>query len=236
MQYISVRAIASRLKSQFKVDMDIFDVVAACRDALDKMGTIALGRVIYQATVNNYCINMPGTVWRVRGVIRLDEPEVKPGINVVPSDIYFPPQIMFEFPEPDAPAEEVIFLKTNYAPQFKGPYIDYTWTCPLLKFNETDIPVAIETTALKTDSEKYPMVPQECFFGCLYYALYVYYQPLYLLKQIDGNMMQQVEAWKERNIAQSNQSALMAALTANERDNLMNIMTSFDRKAFSLPS
>jgi len=80
------------------------------------------------------------------------------------------------------------------------------------------------------------MVPEPAFYGCLYYALYVYYQPLALLGQVDGNVMQLVEQWKERNIAQSNQSMIMDALTANERDHLFDIMTSMDRKQFGLPS
>ncbi len=79
------------------------------------------------------------------------------------------------------------------------------------------------------------MIPEPAFYGCLYYALYVYYQPLFLLKQTDGQTMQMVEQWKERNMAQANQSMIMESLTANERDNLFHIMTSMDRKVFRLP-
>jgi hypothetical protein len=64
----------------------------------------------------------------------------------------------------------------------------------------------------------------------------VYYEPLALLGQVDGGVMQMVEAWKERNIAQSNHSMMMEALTANERDQLFDIMTSMDRKQFGLPT
>lgn len=236
MQYQSVRAVASRLKSQFKVDMDIFDVVQACADALKKMGYIALQRSVYQAGVDNYCINLPGNVWKVRGVIRLDNPETVPGINVVPDNIYFPPQLVFSYDESSEDFTEIKLLRENYIPQFKGPYIDYVWDCPYLKFNETDIAVAVEVTEIKLDSEKFPLIPEPAFYGCLYYALYVYHQPLFLLKQTDANTMVMIEQWKERNIAQSNQGMIMESLTANERDNLFNIMTSMDRKTFSLPS
>jgi hypothetical protein len=236
MQYVSVRAIASRLKSQFKVDMDIFDVISACSDALKKMGYIALERALYQAQVTNFCLNLPGTVWKVRGVIRLDMSKIEMGVTVIPTDIYFPPQIVFQYEEPADLTDEPILLKGNYVPQFKGPYISHVWDCPYLRFNETDVPVAIEVTKIKTDDEGFPMIPEATFFGCLYYALYVYYQPLVLLKQIDLNTMQMVEGWKERNIAQANQSMMMEALTANERDSLFDIMTSMDRKQFGLPS
>lgn len=236
MQYQSVRAVASRLKSQFKVDMDIFDIIQACSDALKKMGYIALSRSCYQARVENFNVNLPGSVWKVRGVIRLDENPLNNDITVVPEDIYFPPQLVFSYDEPSESPDDVILLKGNHVPQFKGPYVSYIWDCPCLKFNETDFEIAVEVTEIKTDEEGFPMIPEPAFFGCLYYSLYVYYQPLVLLGQVDGNVMQLVEQWKERNIAQSNQSMIMDALTANERDNLFDIMTSMDRKQFGLPS
>jgi len=235
MQYVSVRAIASRLKSQFKIEMDIFDIVQACADALKKMGYIALQRSIYQAKIDNYSINMPGNVWKVRGVVRLDTPLVKAGMTIVTDDIYFPPQLIFTYNE-TAPADSENPIKDNYIPQFKGPYIDFVWDCPCVKFNETDVQVAIEVTEIKLDKEGFPMIPEPAFYGCLYYALYVYYQPLFLLKQTDPATMQMVEQWKERNIAQSNHSMMMESLTTNERDNLFNILSSMDRKVFTLPS
>ncbi len=234
MQYVSVRAIASRLKSQFKIDMDVYDIVSACGEALKKMGCIALERSIYVAQVSNFCVNLPGTIWKVRGVIRLDGIPELPNITV--QDIYFPPQVVFTKEETNITESKPLLFQANYIPQFKGPYIDYVWDCPCLKFNETDVPIAIEVTGIKLDEEKFPMIPEEAFGACLYYALYVYHQPLFLLKQIDINMMMQIEQWKERNFAQSNQSRMMSALSANERDNLMNVMTSFDRKSFSIPS
>lgn len=235
MQYQSVRAVASRLKSQFKVDMDIFEIAQACADALKKMGYIAMKRSCYQATVQNFGVNLPGTVWKVRGVIRLDEYVQDVGITVVPQDIYFPPQLIFSYDEPTEQPNDVILLKGNYVPQFKGPYIPFTWESPYLKFNETDVPVAIEVTEVNKDKEGFPVIPEPAFFGCMYYALFIYYQPLALLGQIPLPLMQQVEIWKNTNMAQANQGVMMEAMTANERDNLFNILTSMDRKQFGLP-
>jgi hypothetical protein len=98
------------------------------------------------------------------------------------------------------------------------------------------VPVAIECTGIKVDKEGFPMVPEPVLLGCVYYCLFIYHQPLYLLKQIDINMMRELERWKDQHVAQANQSMMMESLTANERDDLFNIMTSMDRKAFGLPS
>lgn len=234
MEYVSIRSVASRLKSQFKVDMDIYDIVMACSDALKLMGLIALDRSIYVAQVSNFCVNMPGGIWKVRGVVRLDTVRDLP-ITVTIDDIYFPPQLVFTQTDEEVQNPAPILFKANYIPQLKGPFIDYTWKCPCIHFNETDVPVAVETTGLKLDEEKFPMIPEEAFYGCLYYALYVYHQPLFLLKQIDAQTMATVERWKDNKITQANASVLMAALSTNERNNLFDIMSSMDRKSFNLP-
>jgi hypothetical protein len=213
--------------------MDIYDIIQGCSDALRKMGSIALSRSIYIASVTNYCVNLPGTVWKVRGAYRIDGSPNLP-ITVTVDDIYFPPQEVFVMEESTI-EPTVKLIESNYVPQFKGPYVDYVWDCPLVKFNETEIPVAIEVTGVKVDEEKYPMIPEPNYYGCLYYCLYVYYQPLFLLQQVPPAVMGQVEEWMNQNVAQSNQSAMMEALTANERDKLFNIMTSMDRKSFNYP-
>jgi hypothetical protein len=214
--------------------MDIFDAVMGCSDVLKKMGAIALERSIYAAVINNFAITMPGNIWRVRGVVRLDViPE--PPITITVDDIYFPPQVVFVSPVEETNQSEPILFEANYVPQFKGPYIDYIWNCPTLKFNETDVPVAIECTGIKVDKENFPMIPETAQLACVYYCLFIYYQPLFLLKQIDINMMREIERWKDQHIAQANQSMMMESLSTNERDNLFDIMTSMDRKAFGLP-
>lgn len=234
MQYVSVRSVASRLKSLFKIDMDIFDVVQGCADALKLLKMIALERSIYQCKIDNFCVNLPGTVWKVRGVVRLDQVD-QPPVTIDVQDIFFPPQIIFTQTETDLTKEGPILFKANYVPQFKGPYIDFVWDCPLLKFNETDVEIAVEVTGLKVDEEKFPMIPEESFYACLYYCLYVFYQPLFLLKQIDLQTMQQVEAWKDAKFRQAHASNMIEGLNTNERDHLFNIMTSMDRKAFNYP-
>jgi hypothetical protein len=234
MQYVSVRAVVAQLKAQFKIDMDIYEAIHACSDALKLMGSIALDRSIYVANIQNFCVNMPNSVWKVRGVVRLDGIP-NPPMTITVDDIYFPPQIVFTTEEVATTETAPILFEANYVPQFKGPYIDYVWKCPTLKFNETDIPIAVECTGIKVDTEGFPMIPEPALLGCLYYALYVYHQPLFLLKQIDINMMREIERWKDQKIAQANQSMMMESLTSNERDSLFDIMTSMDRKAFGLP-
>lgn len=229
MQYQSIRAVASRLKSQFKVDMDLFDVVQASADALKKMGMISLERIGIVGRIENFCINLPASVYKVRGVIRLSE--IPPGFELVTQDIYFPPQTLFQFEE-NTTVPEPTEWKDNYIDMFKGPYIDHVWECPYLRFNENDALVGIVATGIKTDEEGYPMLPEAAFYGCLYYCLFVYYQPLFLLGQVAPQVMAQVEKWKNDNVSQAVSNLMLESMTDNERDKLFDIMTSMNRKSF----
>jgi hypothetical protein len=232
MQYQSVRAVASRLKSQFKVDMDIFDVVQGCSDALKKMGMISLVRYGIVARVENFTINLPGYIWKPRGVIRLSE--IPEEMKEVVDGIYFPPQILFKFDDSDTTTTPESF-KDNYVGQFKGPWVEHVWDAPYLRFNENDVLVGIEATGIKLDDEGFPMLPEPAFFGCLYYCLFIYQQPLFLVGQIPHFVMKQTEEWKDRNIAQSNANMMLESLDSNERDKLFDIMTSFNRKTYGFP-
>src|SRR6188472_487439 len=96
MQYISVRSIASRLQDDFGVEMDIYAVIRACSDALDKMGMIALSRYIYVADVSNFHVILNPSVWKVRGVIRLSSLEGFSGTVVLSDRVQLmQPQIIF---------------------------------------------------------------------------------------------------------------------------------------------
>lgn len=229
MQYQSIRAVASRLKSQFKVDMDIYEVVQACADALKKMGMIALVRSAIVARVENFQINLPGNIYKVRGVIQLQNIPEELKIHI--QDIYFPPQTLFVFEENNTVTVPIEW-RDNHVAQFKGPYVNYIWDAPFLRFNEDNLLVGIEANGIKTDEEGFPMIPEAAFYGCLYYALFVYYQPLFLLGQVPKYTMDQVTQWKNDNVGQANSNLMLESLTSNERDELFDIMTSMNRKSF----
>lgn len=236
MQYISVRSIASRLSDDFGVDMDIFAVIRACSDALKKMGMFALSRFVYVADVKDFKILLP-KVWKVRGVIRLDGnwKTAFSGTIIIDDRVrLMQPQIIFKEEETDVSTEPVM-LKANIIPNFRGPFIAHVWKNPIIEFNETDITVAVECTGIMLDDEGFPMLPEEAFFGCLYYSLFKYYQPRVIAGQIDPNRFQLITQWKDQNISQSVVAGMMTALTSNQRNELLDIMSSMDRKAFGYP-
>jgi len=232
MQFESVRAVAERMKSRFKIEMDLHEVNAACADALRKMKALSLERKIIVARVNNFQVHVPG-VWKVRGVVRLES--IPPDFHIELQDIWFPPQIVFTQPEEEV-QQQTIMLKDNVVGRLKGPWEPYSWQQPYCRFNETDILVGIEVTTLAFDEEGFVKILEPAFFACLYYTLYAYYEPLFLLGQVPDKVWDEVTKWKNDNVRQGYTGLVMNALNSKEMDELFDIAVSMDRKKFGVPS
>ncbi len=234
MKYISVQAVASRLKDHFAVEMDLDQVIMHTGQVLKNIGMVALQREVIRTTVDNFCVQLPSRVANVRAVVRLDGLPPSPSyVDIQP--IWFPPQtIWVSDPEEDLTTLTVDNIRNNYIPQVTGPYIEYLWECPYVKFNETDLDIAIISTSMKQDSSGYPMIPEDAFEAAVYYCLYVFYQPLFIIGKIDGQRMQTIEMWKNQKLNFAKTSHMLTELSQNEMDNLLNVMTSFDRKKFGI--
>jgi hypothetical protein len=235
MKYIPVQAVASRLKDQFDVDMNIELVIAHSAQVLKNMGMIALQREVIVANVKNFCVNLPARVRKIRAAIQLTDSLVS-SVGVFVQDIYFPPQTIWVSNDEDISTISNDTVRSNYVPQVRGPYIPFVWDCPYVRFNETDMEVAFITTSIKTDKAGWPMIPEEAFEACIYYCLYVYYQPLYLIDRVSESKMQRITEWKNQKMRFAETSLMLSELSQNEMDDVFNTLTSFDRKKFGINS
>lgn len=230
----SVKAIASYIKDTFKIELELSDVIRMSAEALKLLGAFATGNeLIIDRIDDNYKIHLP-RVSKIEAVIRMQRPNH--GVKVFVEDIIFPTQDVFVPVEPAADEFVPICYPANYINQLKGfPYMDFTWNCPYLSFNEKNLVVAILATTVAQDKEGYPMIPDEAFLACAYYCAYTWQLPLLILGKIDPNIFAKVEQLKERKFGQARAGMLMEALNQNELDKLGNIMASMDRKAFNRP-
>lgn len=231
MRYKSVKEVASYVKDVFKLEPEFYDIVRNSAEALKLLKMFAIGHEVTFTTIENFCVHLP-SVYDVRAVIRLEAPALTSYIEV--QDITFPPQIVFEMPEEPTSLETVTY-KHNYVPDIRGPYIDFVWDCPHLRFNEDKVWVAIECLSIKKDKENLPMIPEPAFFACAYYCAYVHQLPLLYLGKIEPNVFAKIEELKNNKFAQARAERTLQALTKNEADKLFNIMSSMDRKAFNFP-
>jgi hypothetical protein len=233
MTYRSVLEVASFLKDKFKIEMNIYDVILNCAEALKELKQYATVKAWVITHVENFCVNLTG-VYDVRSVIRLEEP-LDLGMDVFIQDLTFPPQVIFEMP-PQEEVNGVTEFKNNYIPHIRGPYIDFVWECPKLKFNEDKVKVAINTISIKRDKRGYPMVPEHSFYACAYFCAYAYMWPLFLLGKVEPFVWNELKDTSDRQFAKARARRTLAGLTNNEADKLFNIMVSMDRKAYGLPS
>ena len=74
MRTVTPEAIASTLKDQFNIDMDIYLVVKHSAKALELMGMIATHKEVLMGLVENYCIKVPPEVVKITSVICTSKP------------------------------------------------------------------------------------------------------------------------------------------------------------------
>lgn len=236
MRYVTADYIADELVSQFSIEMGVWDIVRLSAKALKRVGAFALKRKVWHTLVSNYQIVLPPDAYMARGALRITpRPQLSNPVLIV-DGIEQPSQVFFTEEVDELLSSEPYLLKSNYVPKLIGQFESYEYDHPVMKFNDTDIEVVVEYTGLKVDDEGKPMIPEDATEACLFFCLFTKTQSDYLLKKVDINMMRETERWKDTTIAQARASLTMSTLNTNERDKLMNIMVSMDRKAFNVPS
>ena len=234
MKYISIYAIASELKDRFSIEEDIYVINKWVAKALEKMHMVALQRKVDKAIVpEKGCITIEGGAYKLESVYIVNHPVRQ--TKFFTQDVWQPPQTIFvdDALKPDGSFNgntPLHIIQTGVL------YQDYTWDCPKLHFPKDAIGAEImyEYTCIPTDKEGYPMIPEDAFDGCLYYVLWVIYQPLYLLGKVNESQMQRVEEWKRKHVAQSKNQLTMRQLSANAMNEVLDVMTSFDRKRVNI--
>lgn len=238
----SVEAIASRLVDQFGVEMNIYQVSENCMEALNLMGMLKLSKRAIAGCIKDQQFRMPVDCVDVKAVYGLPNPRKLGSVTLTIQDIAFPPQVFF-LPVPNS-EEDMLETKEltdsvlNYIPHFTGPYVDFNWDPPFLKFNECDgmHVVAVYNRIPINRSTLLCEIPQDAFAGCLNYCLYVYFQPLFLTGKIPKYVFDEVKDWKRIKMGQSITAVMMSKLSQNEMSKVHSVMSSFDRKRTNIDS
>lgn len=240
MQYMDIRSVGSRLKTQFRIELAYDELVSYCVDALVKLRALPVETKYFVGNVKNYQLLLPPGVWKIMSITHLSRSS-RGMTPVFIGEPHKPLQELFtaegeEETQTAVPMNEGCAVEISTKPAQGDDYVtDFVWKCPYLRFKKTDFPVVVEAKTILLNKEGVPLIPKGAFFACLYYCLYVYYQPQFILKQIDFTTMRQIEEWKNENFRQSVQNLYMDSLTRNDLDEIMNIASSFDRKQYNIP-
>lgn len=236
MRTVTVEAVASTIKDEFNLEMEIYQVARHCAKALELMGMISFRKEVAKGMVENHCLKLSPEVVKIASVTCISKPvDSSVGAYEI-QEIYHPPQIVFRSDETDTELDktETAQYLENYIPSQHYGYIPYVWECPYLKFNDTDIEVAVEYTTLALDENGYPKIPETAMDGCVYWAVYKHMLPLFLMGKVQPVVYQEITRLKTQKMAQSEQRTVMRGLNNNTRNRILNIMSSFDRKRVNI--
>jgi len=236
MRNAAIEEVVSTLKDEFNIDMEIYQVARHSAKALELMGMIAMKKEVMKAVVQNHCIKLPPEVVKISSVICLSKP-VNTSVGAFEiQDIYHPPQIIWRSDETDTNLDSTTSpdVASNYIPSQHYGYIPYVWECPYLKFNDTDIEIMVEYSAMSLDNNGYPKIPETAVDGCVHWAVFKYMQPLFMKGKIQPAVFAEVTAWKNQKMNQSRNKTMMRGLNNNTINRILNVLTSFDRKRVNI--
>lgn len=238
----TVEAIASKLVDHFNIEMDIYQVSENSMEALNLMGMLKIGKRAIAGRAVNQQARMPVDCVDVKAVYRLPNttPTLANSVTLTIQDIAFPPQTFF-VPVPNSDSEvEAVELPDqilNYIPHIVGPYIDFEWDPPFLKFNEIEPQfIAIYNRIPINPKTCLAEIPEDAFLGCLNYCVFVWFRPLFLTGKIPKHVWDEIKEWKRSKMAQSESKYMMSQLSQNEMSKVHSVMSSFDRKRTRIDS
>lgn len=241
--FTSAQAVASKMVDKFHVEMDIWQVSENCMEALNRMGMLKNSRKAIVAPVKDQVLQMPVGAYDIIGVFRQPKAHevLTNSVTLTIQDITFPPQKIFvPIPNSDSELQEIELTEeqANYIPHMAGPYIDFDYSDPpFLKFNELALNVIVLYNSIPIDRDTgLCRIPEAAFNGCLYFCLYTYFQPLFLMGKVQMGIWNEIKEWKDRNFNQSRQTLMYQKLSQNEMSKVHNVMASMDRKRYKLDS
>lgn len=226
--------IVSILKEDFNIERDVYTVVRHSAEILNKMGMLETKKGVLRAVVKNYSVKLPPEAISIAAVVLISKP-TDPTWKYELQDIYHPPQIVFRSAETEAEAStEVPKYIDNYIPDMNYGYYPYVWECPYLKFNETDVEVLVEYSEIHLDKNGFPRIPEEAKDACVHWSAFKYMKPLFMLGKVPIGVFNEVKNWKDKAVRQAKNTYAMKGLSRNNMNNVLNVISSFDRKSVNI--
>lgn len=235
MNYKSVKSVAESLRRRWGIEMDLWQIAANVKEVMAHERVIPLIKKFDIHKVEDYTISTGQPIAKILSVIRLDQPPVPATGSFVYGEIIFPPQTFWVSNDPNEDLTNDELAEVNALPYLRGPYIPYEQeSASVIKFNDTDIDVGILYSAIATDEEGRMLIPEEMVVPLATYCAEVYMKPLFILGRVQPAIYQTVQMESEREWASAKNNMMMNRLSQNRINELMNIMSSMDRKGFNI--
>lgn len=237
MRTVPIQAVVSRIKSKFGIEMDIYDVFLNSLEVLKQMKMYALDYEIITGSVRNFTFKLQDNAVKINWIIYLEN-LYNSNLKLEIQDIWLPPQVVFrshnETEEttyyPLAPTE----WQLNTDLDVKGPYIDYKWDCPFLKFDVNEINIACKYSKIRLDKDGFVAIPEQALEACVYYSVYSHMEPAFLVGKVPPAIFMEVKQWMKDHRATAQHRKMVDDFSQNEVNKVLDVMSSFDRKRFGI--
>ena len=235
--YRTVKAVAARLREKWGVEMDLWVVASNVKRLMKDERVIPLTKQLVVKTVDNFNVNLGNDIFKIFGVVQLDAPPVLTSGTIRIGDIIFPQQTVWASDDSNATeitSEELEAL--NVLPYFRGPYIPYEYEAPYLRFNTDQMEVAILYSAIATDDNDMVYIPEDMVEALADYCAEVALKPQFYLGKVPLAVYKQVQEEANQAFGNGKWNMLMRGLSQNHINELLDIMTSMDRKTYGVNS
>lgn len=239
---VPIQRVLLYYKRLFGKEATMDEVLTFADHILRETGTIARKTLFIRAKIKDCKIGLPCGTYAVDSVteskpFQWNSPEQfdlegqSALINyIVPHPMYNGYSLDINTVEPTKP----VILPEDQMPVNApvGKYLDYEHCGDHLKFNVDGICVDVIVRVIQVDSDGYPYVSDKTAMAFAYWLNFTAVQRLYFSKMADANMLEMADEMYRRNAAKARTPE---AVSKNEMDDLMNVLTSMNRKFYDLP-
>ncbi len=240
--FVPIQRVLLYYKSLFGKETTLDQVLIFADHILRETGTIGRKKLFMRAIIKNRKIGLPCGTFAVDSVnyskpFQWDSRDQSDIVNESILVNYIVPHPMYNGYSLDINAVETskpMILPLDQMPVNSpvGNYIDYEHNGDHLKFNEENVSVDIIVRIIQVDKDGYPFMTDKSAMAFAYWLNFVATQRLYFSKMADNSMLQIADELYRVSAAKARTPE---AIGKNEMDDIMNVLTSMNRKFYDLP-
>lgn len=239
---VPIQRVPIYYKRLFGKETDLEEVLTFVDHILRETGTIARKKLFIRAKVTDRKIGLPCGTYSVDSVTTskpfqwytptLHDPSSESFLlnYIVPHHMYNGYSLDINTIEATAP----FICEEDQMPvgSPKGNYVDYEHLGDQLKFNFTDECVDVVVRVIQTDQDGYPFITDKAAIAFAYWLNFVDVQRMRFKKMADASMLAEAQELAHQHIARARTPE---AVSKNEMNDLLNVMTNMNRKSYNLP-
>jgi hypothetical protein len=232
----SVQEIPMLYKRLFGEELDFYDMLEILPLVLKKTGSMAIKQFLFRGQVKDFKLELPCNVYAIRYAC-----ESKPASwydryiqNQSEYLINYDVKHLNEDPTYQAPVATVYELNKNIFSEPLGRLVDFeneNNKCLHFNYRELDVDVLYIFTPM--DADGYPRLPEKTLEAVAHYCWYLQVRKDYYKGRANGEMLSLARDEKDVALAQGRTPEY---ISDNERDDLLNVITSHNRKVHNLQS